>query len=90
MPGKIKAGSRNYDILGGLDFMATFAHLAGIRLPTNDRAGRPIIFDSYDMSPVLFGTGKSARTSWFYFTEDELTPARGVSVRAGASRQRRY
>jgi hypothetical protein len=30
--------------------------------------------DSYDMSPVLFGTGKSARTSWFYFTEDELSP----------------
>jgi len=31
-------------------------------------------FDNYDMSPALFGTGKSARTSWFYFTEDELTP----------------
>jgi arylsulfatase len=26
------------------------------------------------MSPVLFGAGKSARKSWFYFTEDELTP----------------
>ena len=26
------------------------------------------------MSPVLFGTGKSARDSWFYFTENELTP----------------
>ena len=26
------------------------------------------------MSPVLFGTGNSARTSWFYFTENELTP----------------
>ena len=33
-----------------------------------------MIFDSVDMSPVLFGTGKSARTSWFYFTEDELSP----------------
>ena len=33
-----------------------------------------MIFDSIDMSPVLFGTGKSARTSWFYFTEDELSP----------------
>src|SRR5215469_2811125 len=28
-PGKIKPGSRNYDICGGLDFMATFASLAG-------------------------------------------------------------
>ena len=71
---KIKAGSRNYDILGGLDYMATFAALAGAKLPAKDREGQPIIFDSYDMSPVLFGTGKSARTSWFYFTENELTP----------------
>jgi arylsulfatase len=71
---KIKPGSRNYDILGGLDFMATFAALAGATLPTKDREGQPIIFDSYDMSPVLFGTGKSARKSWFYFTENELTP----------------
>jgi arylsulfatase len=74
MPGKIKAGTRNHDILGGLDLMATFAAVAGVKLPEKDREGQPIIFDSYDMSPVLFGTGKSARNSWFYFTEDELTP----------------
>jgi arylsulfatase len=71
---RIKAGSRNYDIVGGLDYMATFAALAGVKLPANDREGKAMIFDSYDMSPVLFGTGKSARTSWFYFTEDELSP----------------
>ena len=71
---KIKAGAKNHDILGGLDFMATFAALAGVKLPEKDREGQPIIFDSYDMSPVLFGTGKSARESWFYFTENELTP----------------
>ena len=70
----IKAGSKNSDIVGGLDYMATFAASAGVKLPTNDRAGQPIIFDSYDMSPVLFGTGKSARKNWFYFTENELTP----------------
>ena len=70
----IKAGSKNSDIVGGLDFMATFASLAGVKLPQNDREGKPIIFDSYDMSPVLFGTGKSARKSWFCFTENELTP----------------
>jgi arylsulfatase len=71
---KIKAGSRNYDIIGGLDYMATFAALAGEKLPDKDREGQPIIFDSYDMTPVLFGTGKCPRTSWFYFTETELTP----------------
>ncbi len=70
----IKGGTRNSDIVGGLDYMATFAKLAGVQLPANDRAGQPIIFDSYDMSPILFGTGKSARSSWFYFTENELSP----------------
>jgi len=80
MPGKIKAGSRNYDIVGGLDLMATFATLAGIKLPDKDRAGQPIIFDSYDMTPVLFGTGKSTRNTWFYFTENELSPG---AVRVG-------
>jgi arylsulfatase A-like enzyme len=70
----IKAGSRSADLVGGLDYMATFAALAGVKLPENDREGKPIIFDSYDMSPVLFGTGKSARKAWFYFTENELTP----------------
>ena len=71
----IKPGSKNSDIVGGLDYMATFAKLAGLaKLPENDREGKPIIFDSYDMSPILFGTGKPARKFWFYFTEDELTP----------------
>lgn len=71
---KIKAGTVNNDVVGGLDYMATFASLAGIKLPEKDREGQPIIFDSYDMSPVLFGTGKSARENWFYFTENELSP----------------
>jgi len=74
MPGKIKPGTRNHDIVGGLDLMATFASLGGVQLPKNDRESKPIIFDSYDMTSVLFGTGKSARKSWFYFTEDELSP----------------
>jgi arylsulfatase A-like enzyme len=79
-PGRIQAGVRNHDIVGGLDLMATFASVAGVKLPEKDRDGQPIIFDSYDMSPVLFGNGKGERTSWFYFTEDELSPG---AVRAG-------
>jgi arylsulfatase A-like enzyme len=73
-PGRIKPDSRSSDIVGGLDLMATFASVAGVSLPKNDREGKPIIFDSYDMTPVLFGTGKSERKAWFYFTENELTP----------------
>jgi arylsulfatase len=74
MPGRVAAGKKNHEILGGLDLMATFAAIAGVKLPANDREGKPIFFDSIDMSPVLFGTGRSARDSWFYFTEDELSP----------------
>jgi arylsulfatase A-like enzyme len=42
MPGKIKPGSRNHDIVGGLDLMATFASVAGLKLPEKDREGQPI------------------------------------------------
>lgn len=73
-PGKIKPRTKNHDVLGGLDLMATFAAVGAVPLPDKDREDKPIIFDSYDMSPVLLGTGKSARKSWFYFTEDELSP----------------
>ncbi|HMQ94675.1 MAG TPA: arylsulfatase [Amaricoccus sp.] len=73
-PGHVAAGSKSDDILGGLDLMATFASIAGIELPANDRDGEPIYFDSYNMLPVWTGSGASERDSWFYFTEDELTP----------------
>ncbi|WP_111431913.1 arylsulfatase [Rhodobacteraceae bacterium DSL-40] len=73
-PGHVAGGSKSDDILGGLDLMATFAALAGEELPKNDREGEPIVFDSYDMTPVWTGAGPSERNSWFYFTEDELSP----------------
>ncbi|MBW9115485.1 arylsulfatase [Rhizobium cauense] len=73
-PGKIKPRTKNHDIVGGLDLMATFASVGGIPLPDKDREDKPIIFDSFDMTPILLGTGKSDRKSWFYFTENELSP----------------
>ena len=73
-PGKIAPDTKNHEIIGGLDLMATFAGIAGVPLPTKDRDGKPMIFDSYDMTPVLEGTGPSPRSTWFYFTEDELSP----------------
>ena len=79
-PGKITPDIRNHDIVGGLDLRATFASVAGVKLPEKDREGVPIIFDSYDMSPLLLGTGKCERKAWFYFTEDELSPG---AVRLG-------
>ncbi len=73
-PGKVVPASKNHDIVGGLDLMATFASVGGIKLPEKDREGKPIIFDSYDMTPLLTGKGKWERNAWFYFTENELTP----------------
>jgi arylsulfatase len=73
-PGKIKPDTRNHEIVGGLDLMATFAAVAGAELPKNDREDKPIIFDSHDLTPVLTGTGPSPRNEWFYFTENELSP----------------
>jgi arylsulfatase A-like enzyme len=72
--GKIPVGSKSTDIVGGLDYMATFAHLAGVELPKQDREGKPTIFDSYDMAPILFGEGTWDRDHWEYFTETELAP----------------
>jgi len=73
-PQHVPAGTVSHDIVGGLDLMATFAKIAGVDLPKNDREGQPIIFDSHDMTPVWTGSGKSERNDWFYFTEDELSP----------------
>ena len=49
-PGTIELGRRNSEIVGSLDFMATFANLAGLTLPTEDREGQPTIFDSCDQT----------------------------------------
>lgn len=79
-PGQITAGSDSHAIVGGLDLMATFASLAGVELPKQDRENKPIIFDSIDMSNVLFNEGEPLRDRWFYFTESELSPG---AVRVG-------
>ena len=73
-PARVEPNSKSAAIVGGLDLMATFASVAGTELPTEDREGEPIIFDSYDMTPVWTGSGDSEREAWFYFTENELTP----------------
>ncbi|KZB56124.1 arylsulfatase [Thalassospira xiamenensis] len=73
-PDHVEPDTKSAAVVGGLDLMATFASVAGIELPKEDREGEPIIFDSYDMTPVWEGSGESEREAWFYFTENELTP----------------
>jgi arylsulfatase A-like enzyme len=59
-PGTIAPGRRNSEIVGSLDFMATFASLAGIELPKEDREGQPTIFASFDQTALLRGEGPGA------------------------------
>ncbi len=73
-PGHVAPDSKSAAIVGGLDLMATFAEVAGVDLPTEDREGEPIVFDSISMIPTWTGEGEPQRNSWFYFTENELTP----------------
>ena len=73
--------------------MPTFAKLAGVELPKEDRGGQPTIFDGYDMSPVLFGTGKSERKSVVLLhrgrAEPRCRPHRPVQGRLQPPRRRR-
>jgi arylsulfatase A-like enzyme len=73
-PGTIEPGRRNSEIAGSLDFMATFASLAGVDLPEKDREGEPTMFDSCDQTALLAGTGPSTRDHWIYQVETELFP----------------
>ena len=80
-PGVINPASESHAIVGGLDMLATFASLAGLELPEKDRDGKPIVFDSYDMTPLFKGDQKNwKRHSWYYFTETELSPG---AIRVG-------
>jgi Sulfatase len=79
-PGTIEPGRRNSEIAGSLDFMATFASLAGLELPTEDCEGKPTIFDSCDQTALVKGTGPSTRDTWYYLIETEEIPG---AVRVG-------
>ncbi|MFN3157862.1 MAG: arylsulfatase [Rubinisphaera brasiliensis] len=79
-PGVIEPGSETHEIAGGLDLVATAASLAGVDLPENDRDGKPIIFDSHDMTPLFKGEEGWTRNRWFYFTEVDLSPG---AIRVG-------
>ena len=56
-----------------LDVLATACELAGAKVPS-DR-----IMDSVDLSPVLFGTGRSPRDTMFYYRSREF-----FAIRSGA------
>ncbi len=71
-PGKIKPGVRA-EIGSTLDLLPTISGLVGAPLP-KDR-----IYDGYDLSSVIFGSGKSPRNEIYYYRDEEV-----YAVRMGA------
>lgn len=53
-----------------LDLFSTFASIVGKQIP------RDRVYDSYDLSPVLFGNGKSPRNEMFYYRDTEIYAVR--------------
>ena len=72
-PGTIKPGQVSTQIAGTMDIFATACALSGAKLP-DDRE-----MDSYDLIPVLKGTGEGERNTYFYYRGYKL-----MAVRVGA------
>jgi len=69
-PGRIPAGTVVADLGSTLDLFVTASKLAGAPVP-DDR-----VIDGVDLSPALLGTGKSPRTTMFYYRNLELFAVR--------------
>ncbi len=69
-PSRIEAGRVERALASTMDLFATFSSLANVPLP-NDRS-----LDSYDLSPLLFESGESARETLFYYRGYQLMAVR--------------
>ena len=72
------------DIATTMDLLPTFSKLANFSLP-NDR-----IYDGYDISPVMFGTGKDPRDVVFYYRDVQLFAIRKGDYKAHFRTQPEY
>lgn len=69
-PGTVPAGVISHELGATTDLLATAAALSGAELPGD----RPL--DSYDLTPVLKGTGPSPRDEVFYYRGFQLMAVR--------------
>lgn len=74
-PGTLRPGVVT-DMGSALDLFATAAALSGAALPSDRR------LDSYDLTPVLTGTGPSPRAELFYYWDNELRAVRDGRYKA--------
>jgi arylsulfatase A-like enzyme len=82
-PGKLKPGVV-MDMATTMDLLPTLTGIANITLP-NDR-----IYDGYDMSPVLFGTGKDPRDIVYYYRDTQVFAIRKGDYKAHFITQSEY
>jgi arylsulfatase A-like enzyme len=83
-PGRIKAGTTTAELAANLDLFPTLVLLAGAGLPA-DR-----VLDGFDLAPVLFGSGKSARQAFFYYRDTRLFAVRSGAYKAHFTTQTGY
>lgn len=69
-PKHIKPGQLTHEMTSTLDLFPTIMSLTGTAMP-NDRP-----YDGYDMSGILFGTGKNKRDVMFYYNGNRLFAVR--------------
>ncbi len=82
-PGLIKPGVI-MELGTTMDLLPTFCKLANITLP-NDR-----IYDGYDISPVILGTGHSPRDVVYYYRDTEVFAVRKGAYKAHLITQSEY
>jgi arylsulfatase A-like enzyme len=82
-PGKIKQ-SVVMDMATTMDLLPTFCNLSGTKLP-DDR-----VYDGYDISPLMFGTGKSERDVVFYYRGQKVYAIRKGDYKAHFIIQNEY
>jgi arylsulfatase A len=82
-PGKLQQGVV-MEMATTMDLLPTFCKLSGTRLP----AGRT--YDGYDISPLLFGTGKSGREVVYYYRGEQVYAIRKGDYKAHFITQNEY
>lgn len=82
-PGKIKPGVI-MDMATTMDLLPTFCSLVKVNLP-NDR-----VFDGFDITPVMFGTGPDPRDIVYYYRDTQVYAIRKGAYKAHFITQPEY